>query len=168
MISTSDALCPFRSARWVSLSTATTELRLPISGTNCRIPPPPRGFLPGRPQCQSSTHYAAPQEEGSHDDLNEDDEDEGLNPRGLAPLSAGGGAECYQCGKVGDGALSRLGGVEEEGEEAYTKVEAIMERLVVVHRRLGYACGGVGHCSRDCFQGFKCYNCSGVVSSSVF
>lgn len=27
-----------------------------------------------------------------------------------------------------------------------------------------YTCGGVGHLSRDCVQGSKCYNCSGVVS----
>ncbi|KAH9953301.1 hypothetical protein BC827DRAFT_140823 [Russula dissimulans] len=27
-----------------------------------------------------------------------------------------------------------------------------------------YTCGGVGHLSRDCGQGSKCYNCSGVVS----
>ena len=26
-----------------------------------------------------------------------------------------------------------------------------------------YTCGGVGHLSRDCVQGSKCYNCSGVV-----
>lgn len=29
---------------------------------------------------------------------------------------------------------------------------------------LSYSCGGVGHLSRDCVQGSKCYNCSGVVS----
>lgn len=28
-----------------------------------------------------------------------------------------------------------------------------------------YTCGGVGHMSRDCGQGAKCYNCSGVVST---
>jgi len=28
-----------------------------------------------------------------------------------------------------------------------------------------YSCGGVGHMSRDCVQGSKCYNCSGVVSN---
>lgn len=27
-----------------------------------------------------------------------------------------------------------------------------------------YTCGGVGHLSRDCVQGSKCYNCSGFVS----
>ena len=27
-----------------------------------------------------------------------------------------------------------------------------------------YSCGGVGHMSRDCVQGSKCYNCSQVVS----
>lgn len=26
-----------------------------------------------------------------------------------------------------------------------------------------YSCGGVGHLSRDCVQGSKCYNCSGFV-----
>jgi len=26
-----------------------------------------------------------------------------------------------------------------------------------------YSCGGVGHLSRDCVQGSKCYNCSGTV-----
>ena len=26
-----------------------------------------------------------------------------------------------------------------------------------------YTCGGVGHLSRDCVQGSKCYNCSGIV-----
>lgn len=26
-----------------------------------------------------------------------------------------------------------------------------------------YTCGGVGHLSRDCAQGSKCYNCSGTV-----
>ena len=26
-----------------------------------------------------------------------------------------------------------------------------------------YSCGGVGHLSRDCAQGSKCYNCSGFV-----
>lgn len=26
-----------------------------------------------------------------------------------------------------------------------------------------YTCGGVGHLSRDCVQGAKCYNCSGTV-----
>lgn len=30
-----------------------------------------------------------------------------------------------------------------------------------------YTCGGVGHLSRDCVQGSKCYNCSGVVSITV-
>jgi hypothetical protein len=34
-------------------------------------------------------------------------------------------------------------------------------RLLMV---LSYTCGGVGHLSRDCVQGSKCYNCSGVVS----
>ena len=29
---------------------------------------------------------------------------------------------------------------------------------------ISYSCGGVGHLSRDCVQGSKCYNCSGVVS----
>ncbi|PBK78834.1 hypothetical protein ARMSODRAFT_57244 [Armillaria solidipes] len=29
--------------------------------------------------------------------------------------------------------------------------------------RYSYTCGGVGHMSRDCVQGSKCYNCSGVV-----
>ncbi|EDR00362.1 uncharacterized protein LACBIDRAFT_314345 [Laccaria bicolor S238N-H82] len=33
---------------------------------------------------------------------------------------------------------------------------------MLIQDNIGYACGGVGHCSRDCFQGFKCYNCSGV------
>lgn len=31
-----------------------------------------------------------------------------------------------------------------------------------------YTCGGVGHMSRDCVQGSKCYNCSGVVSILLF
>jgi hypothetical protein len=41
---------------------------------------------------------------------------------------------------------------------------------VLSHRSRGtdafrsYTCGGVGHLSRDCGQGSKCYNCSGVVS----
>ena len=26
-----------------------------------------------------------------------------------------------------------------------------------------FTCGGVGHLSRDCVQGAKCYNCSGLV-----
>ena len=29
---------------------------------------------------------------------------------------------------------------------------------------ISYTCGGVGHLSRDCVQGSKCYNCSGFVS----
>lgn len=33
---------------------------------------------------------------------------------------------------------------------------------VFVH---SYQCGGVGHLSRDCVQGSKCYNCSGIVRS---
>ncbi len=28
---------------------------------------------------------------------------------------------------------------------------------------ISYTCGGVGHLSRDCVQGSKCYNCSGIV-----
>ena len=31
-----------------------------------------------------------------------------------------------------------------------------------------YTCGGVGHLSRDCVQGSKCYNCSGVVRGRLF
>ena len=31
-----------------------------------------------------------------------------------------------------------------------------------------YTCGGVGHLSRDCVQGSKCYNCSGSVRVSTF
>ncbi|KAH9980814.1 hypothetical protein BGW80DRAFT_1266341 [Lactifluus volemus] len=31
-----------------------------------------------------------------------------------------------------------------------------------------YTCGGVGHLSRDCVQGSKCYNCSAIVSSPVW
>ena len=30
-------------------------------------------------------------------------------------------------------------------------------------RSFSYTCGGVGHLSRDCVQGSKCYNCSGIV-----
>lgn len=30
-----------------------------------------------------------------------------------------------------------------------------------------YTCGGVGHLSRDCVQGSKCYNCSGIVRCSA-
>ena len=31
-----------------------------------------------------------------------------------------------------------------------------------------YSCGGVGHMSRDCVQGSKCYNCSGFVNQIIF
>jgi hypothetical protein len=31
-----------------------------------------------------------------------------------------------------------------------------------------YTCGGVGHLSRDCSQGSKCYNCSGIVRVFCF
>lgn len=30
-----------------------------------------------------------------------------------------------------------------------------------------YTCGGVGHLSRDCVQGSKCYNCSGIVRDVI-
>ncbi|KAI0636530.1 hypothetical protein C8Q77DRAFT_508503 [Trametes polyzona] len=39
-------------------------------------------------------------------------------------------------------------------------------RLVNLQRYSSYTCGGVGHLSRDCVQGSKCYNCSGFVSPS--
>lgn len=32
---------------------------------------------------------------------------------------------------------------------------------------ISYTCGGVGHMSRDCVQGSKCYNCNGFVSISL-
>jgi hypothetical protein len=31
-----------------------------------------------------------------------------------------------------------------------------------------YSCGGVGHMSRDCVQGAKCYNCSNFVSQIFY
>lgn len=37
----------------------------------------------------------------------------------------------------------------------------------MVSYRCSYSCGGVGHLSRDCVQGSKCYNCSGVVRFEV-
>lgn len=37
----------------------------------------------------------------------------------------------------------------------------------VLNRHFSYSCGGVGHLSRDCVQGAKCYNCSGGVGYST-
>lgn len=31
-----------------------------------------------------------------------------------------------------------------------------------------YTCGGMGHMSRDCPKGSKCYNCSGIVGNFSF
>ena len=33
---------------------------------------------------------------------------------------------------------------------------------------ISYSCGGVGHMSRDCVQGSKCYNCNQFVSHFYF
>jgi Zinc knuckle len=73
--------------------------------------------------------------------------------------------------------------VEEEEEEAEDgalsgatrKLGGLIFHYIPVNVRAGthglvflyltsYSCGGVGHLSRDCVQGSKCYNCSGVVS----
>lgn len=40
-----------------------------------------------------------------------------------------------------------------------------MTRNLWVDKLCSYSCGGVGHISRDCVQGAKCYNCSQTVSS---
>jgi hypothetical protein len=72
--------------------------------------------------------------------------------------------------------------VEEEGEGEEDSVDSAGRRLgshpsffdwdVKTLRSLfiyfsSYTCGGVGHLSRDCVQGSKCYNCSNVVSLIV-
>lgn len=58
----------------------------------------------------------------------------------------------------------------EEEEEEIRRLGKL-ELYILVDVRAGshlyltsYTCGGVGHLSRDCVQGSKCYNCSGVVS----
>lgn len=42
----------------------------------------------------------------------------------------------------------------------------LSDNVMLMNAR-SYTCGGVGHLSRDCVQGSKCYNCSGVVSIFV-
>ena len=67
---------------------------------------------------------------------------------------------------------------------AAAAAEATVRLVAVVEVRLGaplltarpssslnavfsYTCGGVGHLSRDCVQGSKCYNCSGIVRDVI-
>ncbi|KAF2250626.1 hypothetical protein BU26DRAFT_267380 [Trematosphaeria pertusa] len=57
---------------------------------------------------------------------------------------AGGGQECYKCGKRGYGGGYGGGGAGGYGGPRQTTC---------------YSCGGFGHMSRDCTQGQKCYNC---------
>ena len=40
---------------------------------------------------------------------------------------------------------------------------SLTAQCMIAHMMLSYTCGGVGHLSRDCVQGSKCYNCSGIV-----
>lgn len=70
------------------------------------------------------------------------------------------------------------------GMAAAVVAEATVRLVAVVEVKLGaplltarpssslnavfsYTCGGVGHLSRDCVQGSKCYNCSGIVRGVV-
>lgn len=54
--------------------------------------------------------------------------------------------------------------VDSSARGMFIRVFSYTNCLLIV-LRCSYTCGGVGHLSRDCVQGSKCYNCSGFVSS---
>jgi hypothetical protein len=75
-------------------------------------------------------------------------------------------------------AAAAAGVEEEEGEDTIVSVVEVKRHgalsFCVAPRQRGvadhpfstfssYTCGGVGHLSRDCVQGSKCYNCSAIV-----
>lgn len=55
---------------------------------------------------------------------------------------------------------------EEERLGMQRTISTFLDKILINIIRMcySYTCGGVGHLSRDCVQGSKCYNCSGVVS----
>lgn len=87
------------------------------------------------------------------------------------------GSECYRCGKTGHiaracpdnvgggggGGGSYGGGFSQKTWSVYFLLKPHSFSLIVSSLP-SYTCGGVGHMSRDCVQGSKCYNCNGVVS----
>lgn len=78
-------------------------------------------------------------------------------------------------------AMAAVAAAEEEGEEEEDTTVSVVEvkrhgalSFCIAPRQRGvtdypfsifssYTCGGVGHLSRDCVQGSKCYNCSAIV-----